>query len=417
MTEQQEGEDPGGAWATLRTPYFRPLLASNFLQILAFQTATIALQWLITGLTPSRTVIGMVGFVQFGAAALLSPLGGVVADRMRKRSILIGGRLALVITSTALAALVLTGTAQAWQGLLAALCAGVVGALLGPATMTYVYDVASRARAARAVALNATATGSAMILGRAIGGVIIAAVGTALTFGSAAGLFLVAAGLLLAIPITGAPRPDAAARHVLDDLRGGITYVWQNPPLRFVLLACCMTIFNGAVFPMRPVFARFVLGEGSSAYGAMAAAQGAGSLLAAATLTFFPIRRVGLVVVSSIWIYAWFVFAYAFADNLPFLLGVEFALGVTGQIWNISAMAGLQLVVPEDMRGRVMGLVFTVAQLGFIGHIIVGALADQVGDRIALATFGAIASLGLGILFISGFRLISALRVGQTALR
>lgn len=403
-----------GAWNTLRTPHFRPLLLSNFLQVLALQTATMALQWLITDLTPSRTLIGMVGFVQFGAAALLSPVGGVVADRLPKRSILIGGRATLIVTTATLASLTLTGVAAPWQGLLAALCAGVVSALLGPAAMTYVYDVATRERAPRAVALNATATGSAMILGRALGGVIIAAVGTALTFFSAAGLFLVTVGLLLAIPIPGTPAADAHELHPLEDLRAGLGQVWRNPPLRFVLLACCMTIFNGAVFPMRSVFARYVLGEGSAAFGAMAVAQGTGALLAATVLTFFPVRRVGLIVVGSIWIYAWFVFAYAFADSLPYLLGVEFALGVAGQTWNIAAMAGLQLVVPEAMRGRVVGLVFTVAQLGFIGHVIVGALADQVGDQLALATFGAIPTVGLGILFVTGFPLIRQLQVAQS---
>ncbi len=93
---------------------------------------------------------------------------------------------------------------------------------------------------------------------------------------------------------------------------------------------------------------------------------------------------------------------------------MEFALGVAGQTWNIAAMAGLQLVVPEAMRGRVVGLVFTVAQLGFIGHVIVGALADQVGDQLALAIFGAIPSVGLGILFVTGFPLIRQLQVAQS---
>jgi MFS family permease len=402
-----------GAFAALGIPHLRPLVLSNFTHLIAIQTATIAMQWLITGLTPSRTVIGLVGFVQFGAIALMSPLGGVIADRVAKRSLLVSGRLVLVGLSAAMAFLTFTETARVWQGILVAFGIGLTASVIGPATMTYVYDVATRSSAARAVALNATATGSAMILGRALGGTIIAAVGTALTFSSASGFFLFAAALLLFIPIRGEPHPEASGRSMRQDLREGFAYVWANPPLRFVLLACCMTVFNGAVFPMRPIFVRYVLGEGSSAYGAMAAAQGAGALLAAFALLVFPVRRVGLVVIGSLWVYAMCVFAYAFADSLHYLVGVEFALGVSGQIWNVAAMSGLQLVVPDKMRGRVMGLVFTIAQLGFLGHLIIGVLADQVGDRMALGIFGIIPTILVGLVFVFGFPIVRELRIGR----
>ncbi|MFP6664523.1 MAG: MFS transporter [Deltaproteobacteria bacterium] len=413
MADRNEDTETGlrGALATLRIPHLRPLVVSNFTHIVAIQTAMIAMQWLITGLTPSRTVIGLVGFVQFGAIALMSPLGGVIADRVSKRALLLAGRLVLASLSATMALLTFADTAHVWQGILVAFGTGLTAALLGPATMTYVFDVATRERATRAVALNATATGSAMILGRAIGGTIIAAVGTALTFTSASAFFLFATILLLLIPIRGEPKPNAHQRSLSQDLREGFAYVWSNPPLRFVLLACCMTIFNGAVFPMRPIYARYILGEGSSAYGAMAAAQGAGSLLAAFVLVALPIRRVGLVVVGSLWVYAICVFAYAFADSLPYLVGVEFALGVSGQVWNIAALSGLQMVVPEEMRGRVMGLVFTIAQLGFLGHLVIGILADQIGDRMALGIFGIIPTIVVGLVFIFGFPMIRELRL------
>lgn len=416
MTALDESKETGlrGALAILRIPHFRPLIVSNFAHIIAIQTATIAMQWLITGLTPSRTVIGLVGFVQFGAIALMSPLGGVIADRVSKRSLLVAGRLVLVGLSAAMAFLTFSETARIWQGILVAFGTGLTAAVLGPATMTYVFDVATRERAARAVALNATITGSGMILGRAIGGTIIAAVGTALTFSSASGFFLFATALLLLIPIRGEPHPDAHKRSFSQDLREGFAYVWSNPPLRFVLLACCMTVFNGAVFPMRPIFARYVLGEGSSAYGAMAAAQGVGSLLAAFALVALPVRRVGLVVVGSLWAYAICVFAYSFADSLEYLVGVEFVLGISGQIWNIAALSGLQLVVPEEMRGRVMGLVFTIAQLGFLGHLVIGVLADQIGDRMALGIFGIIPTVVVGLVFVLGFPMIRKLRLAPT---
>jgi hypothetical protein len=95
---------------------------------------------------------------------------------------------------------------------------------------------------------------------------------------------------------------------------------------------------------------------------------------------------------------------YALAPSFSAALGIEFWLGFWGELWHVVAITGFQLAVPDRMRGRVLAVVFTFAQLGFLGSAAVGATADRVGDRWALGIFGAAPTLVLALLLGLGYR-------------
>jgi hypothetical protein len=97
------------------------------------------------------------------------------------------------------------------------------------------------------------------------------------------------------------------------------------------------------------------------------------------------------------------VFLYSFAFSFTYILVIEFMNGLSGQMWNVATFAGLQLAVPEAMRGRVISLVWMVVQLAPIGNLLVGALADAVGDQLALGIFGAIPVVVLSLLLLFGW--------------
>jgi MFS family permease len=399
------------ALETLRLPHFATYLGSNFVQFLCAQVLTMCLQWLVTGLTPSRTILGLVGFAQGGSVALASPVAGVLADRVRKRRLLVIGRLAIALLAAGLALLVAAERIAIAHVLLAASCGGLIAALLQPATQTYVFDLVGRRRVENAVALNATGSGVAQVAGPALAGALIATLGIAGGFGFASAGMLGAAALLLLVPVAGAPAAGLDRRSPLQELRAGFAWVRVNPPVRLVLLACSMAIFNGAHFAMRPVFARHVLEVGSTGYGTLAAAQGVGTVLAALVLaTRRPLGRTGFWVVGSMFGYALGIVAYALAPGFELMLLAELALGITGQVWNVTAISGLQLAVPEAMRGRILGMVFMLAQLGFVGQLAVGALADRVGDRTALLVFGLIPTAVLGSILVFGRRRLAEVR-------
>ena len=171
-----------------------------------------------------------------------------------------------------------------------------------------------------------------------------------------------------------------------------------------------MAFFNGALAAMRPVFARHVLEVGSQGMGVMAASAGLGNLLGALFATRLPdFRRPGLAITLGMLGFATSIVLYSLAFSLPYVLGVEFLAGVFAQLWQISTFAGLQMAVSEEMRGRVMGLVFTTAQLAQVGGLFVGRLADAIGDQAAMATFGAIPVALLILVLVFGRRSLAEL--------
>jgi predicted MFS family arabinose efflux permease len=271
--------------------------------------------------------------------------------------------------------------------------------VLNPATQTYVVDVVGRRRTDHAISLNAIGSSVGTIGGAALAGILIKEVGVVSTYFWAAGGVVISALLVIFIPIQGrATRGDASSP--LSDLKAGFAYVRARPPLMLALLACAMALFNGAISPMRVIFARYVFEAGPDGLGMMSGAHGIGTMAAALFMTLRPpSRNFGLLITGTMMLYAVGILMYAFAFSFEYILAVEVWLGLIGQIWHICALIGFQLAVPEEMRGRVLSMVFTLAQLGFVGGFLVGLLADFAGDQIAVGLFGAIPTvLLLGIL-------------------
>lgn len=359
------------------------------LQFFGTQVQLFTLQWLVTDLTASRTILGLVVSIQGAAVAVSSPVAGVAADRLPRRNLLITSRIAIACGVLVMTALSGSGLLELWHVFPFAVALGLLTALAQPTTLAYVVDVVGRDRAQPAVALNSAGIGLGQMAGPALAGILVASVGIVGSWLGAAGGLALAALLLLWIPIPG--RSDGVSRAPLRELREGFAYVLRTPPVLLALVACSMAFFNGALYAMRPVFARHVLEVGSQGMGVMAASAGLGNLLGALGATLLPrFRRPGIAIAVSMLGFSLCILLYAFAFSYTYILVVEFASGLCAQVWQISAFSGLQLSVPERMRGRVMGLLFTVVQLAQVGGVFVGGLADRVGDQAAMGVFGAI---------------------------
>ncbi len=405
-TEPRPGAGRGwsDAVGTFRLPYYGSLWSSNLIQFVCFHVLFMAMQWLVTSLSDMRIAVGFLAFIQGGTIALASPFAGVVVDRAPKRDLMILGRLGIAAVSASMGFLVLFDLVAYWHLLAMAIVGGVLASALGPAAQTYVVDVVGRHRTDHAISLNAIGGSVGTIGGAALAGALIKLLGVVWTYFAAAGGVIVAALLLIRIPIRGrAERANPSTPWA--DLAEGWHYVRARPPLVLALIACAMALFNGAISPMRVVFVRHVFDAGADAFGLMSAAHGIGTLTAALFLTLRPpTRHFGVLITGTMFIYAAGVLLYAFAPTFELLLPIEFLLGVSGQAWHICALIGFQLSVPNEMRGRVLSMVFTLAQLGFVGGLIVSGLADSVGDRVAVGIFGAIPMLCLAFVLVSGWR-------------
>lgn len=397
-----------GPLLPFRLPHFGLVWSSNLIYFFSAQIHLVTLQWLVTELTDSRSILGLAIAIQGAVVAFASPIGGVLADRFAKRGIIVWTRLGMAGLIAGLALLTQLGWIALWHVLLAAALGGLLNALGQPASQTYVFDVVGPRFTQPAIALNSSAIGLGQMAGPGLAGLLIAGVGIVSSW-SAGALAIAVAGLLLVrIPISG---HDARERHApWRELREGLAYALTTPPVALALLACATAFFNGAIFAMRPIFARHVLEVGSVGMGTMAAAAGFGTLSGSMVATMLPeFRRPGLAIACSMLAFSSCVFLYAFAFSYPYVLCVEFASGVAAQIWQISAFSGLQVSVPEQLRGRVMGLVFTVAQLAQVGGFFVGLLADQIGDQRAMAIFGATSMAILIALILFGHRQLARL--------
>lgn len=389
---EQEAPEKSGPIATFRVPYFFQYWLSNLLQFFSFNMQVIAGQWLMTDLTPSRTMLGMVGFFQGIMVVLASPFAGVAVDRMSKRNLMIVGRTVLAGTIVLMMALVIADVIRIWQILVISLAAGLIQSLMQPATQPYVYDIVGRSRVQNAMALNSAGTGLANMAGPAPGGHAHRSGrrrrGILLSGGGAD------AGRVLPLDHPHLRQDERARLHLSPSRHpGGFVYVIHHKPVLFALLACSMAIFNGAMFAMRPIFARYVLDVGSVGYGVMGATMGLGSISAAIIVSMLPpFKRPGIVIALSMWAFALWLLLYSFA------------LGVVSQMWNTSTCAGLQMAVPAHIRGRVVSMVFMVVQLSFVGQPAVGILADKFGDQVALGIFGAAPLTILGLLIIIGWK-------------
>jgi MFS family permease len=390
---------------TLRVPHFGALWTSNLLYFTAWSAQSVVLQWLVTSLTDSRTLIGAVGFVQGAVVILSSPFAGVAVDRLRRRNLLMFGRLCLAAVLGVIASLVWLGVIAIWQLFVAIGIAALISSLMNPATQTYVLDVVPVERAQSAVSLNAAGSVTGQTVGPMAGALLVAALGFAGAYGVIA-LGVVAAALLLGVnPIRGESDHATPNVNVLRELREAIRYVMQHRPLAMALLACSLSIFNGALMVMRPVFARHVLEVGSEGYGALAASFGMGGMIAALGLAARPpLRRPGLVIAWSMLGFSALIVLYSFAFSYKYVLVVELLSGFVGQLWMVSTFTGVQMAVPENMRGRVMGLVFMIVNTALLGALGIGILADHVGDQLAMGIFGAVPFAALCGIIAYGYR-------------
>ena len=380
------------------------LLASNALQYACVVVAGFALQWLVMELTSSRTLLGAVAFAQGATAVALTPLAGVLADRRPRRGLIARARCALAAALLATAALIASGGIGLGSALTAAVIASALAAAIAPAVPAYIGELAAPGNLQRGIAIDTTGSALAQVLGPAAAGLLIPLAGVAAVYAGAGTGLVAAAALLLLVPLS-ERSPGSAAGSAWSSLRSAFAHVRAHPPLLLTLLGASLAVFNGALQVLRPVFARHVLEVGSQGFGWMAAAGGAGTLVASlAAAVLPPLRRYGVAITAAMLAYALCLVAYSYAFSLGYVLAIEFAAGVAGSLWTVWVISGFQLAVPEALRGRVLSLVLTLSNFGFVGYAPVGALADAIGDELAMRVFGLIPSAALLALLLFGYR-------------
>lgn len=357
----------------------------------------VAQAWLVLSLTNSPLALGTISTVQFSPVLLFSLFGGVLADRVPKRRLLLTTQFIMLIQALAFA--VLTSTHHITLPIIYVLAAvlGIANAVDNPTRQAFVMELVGPDDMPNAVALNSAQFNLARIVGPALGGVTIAAVGVAGCFYINAASFLaVLLGLLLMRPDRFFQSIPGVRGNVLGQIREGLHYCVTTPDIALVvLLVAVIGAFGYNFTVILPLIARYVLHSGPKGFGLLTSAMGAGSLLTAFGLAYNgrPSQKQLLIGSVGFSIVLFLVsLSHWWAVSLPLMV----ALGVFSITFSTTANTRLQLISPPHLRGRVMSI-YSLLFMGStpIGSFIIGVLSDVGGVQRAVAVMAAVCGLGV----------------------
>ncbi|MDP9890361.1 MFS transporter [Pseudarthrobacter enclensis] len=374
----------------LENPNYRIWASGAIVSNIGTWMQRVAQDWLVlTVLTDhSGAAVGLTTGLQFLPMLLFGPYGGVLADRYRKRIILMWTQLAMGFTGLAIGLLVVTGTAQLWHAYVAAFCLGVASAVDAPARQAFVSELVGQDNISNAVALNSASFNTARLTGPAIAGVLIAWVGTGPVFLLNAASFAAVLVSLFRIRLTQAAPGGKGVRNKHQVVEG-IRYVRRRPDLMLIMVLVGILGAFGMNFPViNSLMATTEFSMGPSEFGLlgsiMAVGTLAGALLAARRsgprLRFLLGGALGLgiftvlgSVAPTFWVYA----------------AVLIPVGLASITFLNSCNTSIQLSVEPQFRGRVLALYLAILQGGTaVGSPLVGWIGSQFGARWAVAVGG-----------------------------
>jgi len=396
------GPPPGSrgfarTFSSLRIYNYRLYWCGQLVSLTGTWMQRLAQAWLVLKLTDSAFAVGLVTALQFLPITFLSLVGGVMADRVPKRRLLIITQSIAAGQALVLALLTTLGVIQLWQLYILVFVLGLSNAFDNPARQSFPVELVGRDEVANAVALNSTLFNTSRIAGPALAGIAIATIGVAGCFWLNAVSFLGTIGALIAMKparFFSVPRPRREPPSKL--LREGLSYSLRTPAVCVLLVALLFFgtfAYNFTV--MLPLLSRYTLHSGSLGYGFLFSALGAGSLVAALGLAYTRGQSLRTVFIGGAALAAMLCLlglSHIYLVSLALLA----ALGASSIIYSASTQTRLQIVVPDEFRGRTMSI-YTLLFAGTtpFGSLFVGAVAERWNVQISFIVAGALSALGL----------------------
>jgi MFS family permease len=392
------------------SPTFRALSVPNFriymLGAIFSNTGTwmqrIGQDWLVLQLTGSGTALGITTGLQLLPALLFSPVAGVVADRVPKRTVLRCTQVAMALPAALLGVLAVTGVVQTWHVFVLAFVFGIGTAFDAPARQSFVVEIVGRRDLANAVGLNSASFNLARMIGPAVAGLLIAALGSGV---DAAGWVILAnavsyLAVLCSLQLLDASRltPSEVTGTRKRAVRDGVAYVRSRPDLVLILTCVFFVGTFGMNFQLSSaLMATEVFGKGAGEYGLLASIMAVGSLAGALLAARRTRPRLRTVVLAGL--------AFSVTEMVAGLMPtyVTFAavlpvLGLCALTMITSANATIQLTSSPMMRGRVAALYLMVFMGGTpIGSPVIGWVGETFGARWMMIGGGGITLVGISV--------------------
>ena len=389
------------AISALRHRNYRLYWFGQLFSVLAQNMEHVAQGWLVLELTNSPLALGVTGLAHAIPTITLTLIGGAIADRADRRRIMIASQCCTALMFLILAVLVLTKLAALWHVMVLAFISGSIRAFDRPSRMALLPQMVPREDIPNAVAIGGTIWQLCRLVGPAAAGILIYLFGVGPTFFTCCLASSTAVGLWLAIRAD-QPALAASAGGLRKNMLDGVHFIRKNE-LFYTFMG--MTFFN-SVFGMSylilmPVFARDILNVGSQGFGFLQTAGGAGALIGTLAVAYLSdARRLPLQAARGAALFGVLLLLFAYSRAFPFSLALAFVLGMSGQFYITAINTVLQLNLPEQLRGRVMGVYGLTWDLMPVGGMVAGTIAEFAGAPAAVAVGGAFVS-GLALWVIS----------------
>lgn len=374
---------------------YRLFFAGQLLSLMGSWMQTIGQAWLVYRLSGSPLALGLIGFLQMGPVFFLTAFGGTIADRVDRRTLIMISQACFLVQAASLAILSFSGHAELWHVAVLALFFGIVNSLDIPTRQSFTVEMVGRDDLQSAIALNGIMFNMARVIGPAVAGITIAALGEAWCFAINAVSYVAVLTSLIMMRTTKAERP-ADRKRPIQDLVEGFQYVVRNREIRTALLALALTSFAGGPYlTLMPVFAEQVLGTDSAGYGFLMTTVGFGALCGALLMSRLSTEVLKAAPSVAAMTFGLSLVALSFAREYwlaaVLILPTAFSLMLQGSTTNIA----VQLNVDDRIRGRVMAY-YTMAFLGIMpfGSLAAGAVAHWVGVPLTLTLGGMICAFG-----------------------
>ncbi len=381
---------------------YRMLWPANFFTYVSRWMQITLLSWLVLDLTDSPFFVALVGFFSMAPLLLFGLLGGVLADRIDRRRLLLFSQASTLAASLGMTAMLVSGRAEFWHGYIAVSVSGLAWALDMPTRRSLVHDIFGSATLTNAVALDSVGMHSSRMLGPIIAGGMIVAAGVTggyvvmALFHSVSIIFMA----LVRLPPSRVERP--ATYSISRNLAEGFTYVLGN---RVIIATVLVTVLmNFLLFPymqMVPVIARDSFGAGPGQMGLLMGADGLGAIVGSIGIASLgSIRHHGRFYLGGSAVGLVMCFAFALSNSFAIAMPILVLLGLGMAGFGTMQATIVLLAARAEMRGRALGVISLAIGASPIGSLIIGALADRTGAETAVLVFATVGLVSIALVTV-----------------
>jgi MFS family permease len=398
-TEAPETKPVPSRWATtlraLRHRNFQLFFGGQLISLIGTWMQTVAQSWLVYRLTGSALLLGAVGFSSQIPVFLTAPIGGITADRVNRKRLVIATQTASMILAGILAWLTRTGRVQVWHIFVLGALLGVVNAFDIPGRQSFLVDMVGKEDLMNAIALNSSMFNGARIIGPAVAGILVARIGEGWCFAANAVSYIAVIIGLMLMRVHCPPR--TSGHSPIEDIIEGFQWVSQTRIIRALLLLLGLISLVGMPYTvLMPVFADKILHGGARGLGILMGATGVGAMFGALTLaTKTGVKGLGRWVAMSCAAFGVTLFLFSFSKWFWVSVVLLLPAGYSMMLQMACSNTLIQSMVPDQLRGRVMA-VYSMMFMGMapIGALFGGALAHRFGAPITVATGGIACVMG-----------------------